>query len=106
MSDEKGREVWWCKTHESRFLEKQPSKYALCLLSLHERNFQAIGWEDCDPVLVRVVPVPGGMNRWFLIPHRRTVRALTWVEWLGRRWRVRWSDEMREHLRRMFEEGE
>jgi hypothetical protein len=55
VSDEKGREVWWCKTHESRFLEKQPSKYALCLLSLHERNFQAIGWEDCDPVLVRVV---------------------------------------------------
>ena len=47
--------IWWCKTHESRFLEKQPSKYALCLLSLHERNFEAIGWEDCDPVLVRVV---------------------------------------------------
>lgn len=58
MSDEKGREVWWCKTHESQFLEKQPSQYELCLLSLHERNFEAIGWEDCDPVLVRVVPVP------------------------------------------------
>lgn len=58
VSDETSREVWWCKTHESRFLEKQPSKYALCLLSLHERNFEAIGWEDCEPVLVRVVPVP------------------------------------------------
>ena len=67
VSDERGREVWWCKTHESRFLEKQPSKHALCLLSLHERNFQAIGWEDCDPVLVRVVPVPvgGGQNHTF-----------------------------------------
>ena len=50
-----GLEVSWCEKHRSRFLEKQPSERSLCLYSLYEDNFNAVGWEDCVPVRARVV---------------------------------------------------
>ena len=50
-----GLEVPWCEKHRSRFLEKQPSERSLCLYSLYEDNFNAVGWEDCVPVRARVV---------------------------------------------------
>lgn len=50
-----GLEVSWCEKHRSRFLEKQPSERSLCLYSLYEDNFIAVGWEDCVPVRARVV---------------------------------------------------
>ena len=54
-----GLGVAWCEKHRSRFLEEQPSERSLCLYSLHEDNFNAVGWEDCAPVRARVV-VEGG----------------------------------------------
>jgi len=50
-----GLEVSWCEKHQSRFLEAQPSERSLCLYSLYEDNFIAVGWEDCVPVRARVV---------------------------------------------------
>jgi len=49
---------WRCAEHGGDFLEKSPSKYALCLSMLYEDAWNALPEpEPCKPIRVLVVPL-------------------------------------------------
>lgn len=51
---------WRCAEHGGDFLEKSPSKYALCLSMLYEDAWNALPEpEPCKPIRVLIVPLSG-----------------------------------------------
>lgn len=50
---------WKCAEHGGDFLERSPSKYALCLTMLYEDAWNALPEpEPCKPIRVLIVPLP------------------------------------------------
>jgi hypothetical protein len=45
--------IQWCETHESRFIDKEPDQFSMCLWMLYEDNWDALP----EPQPCRFVPL-------------------------------------------------